>query len=79
MPFTIWWFVDVGHSAGIVAPDRWLAFLSDRDAIQRGTDLLSNVVLSPQVRIVPSLPDSFHLSWLRVGGDMELILDEMAS
>lgn len=79
MPFKIWWFVDVGHSAGIVAPGRWSAFLSDRDAIQRGIELLSNVVLSPQVRIVSSLSDSFHLSWLRVGGDMDLIFDEMAS
>lgn len=39
---------EIGHSAGIVSPDRWLAFLSDRDAIQRGTELLTNVVLSPQ-------------------------------
>ncbi|KAG1745087.1 mitochondrial translation optimization protein [Suillus paluster] len=39
---------EIGHSAGIVSPDRWLAFLSDRDAIQRGTELLTSVVLSPQ-------------------------------
>ncbi|KAG0701445.1 mitochondrial translation optimization protein [Suillus ampliporus] len=39
---------EIGHSAGIVLSDRWLAFLSDRDAIQRGTELLTSVVLSPQ-------------------------------
>ncbi|KAG1748096.1 mitochondrial translation optimization protein [Suillus lakei] len=39
---------EIGHSAGIVSPDRWSAFLSDRDAIQRGTELLTSIVLSPQ-------------------------------
>jgi tRNA uridine 5-carboxymethylaminomethyl modification enzyme len=39
---------EIGHSVGVVSPDRWLAFLSDRDAIQRGTELLTKVVLSPQ-------------------------------
>ncbi|KAG2148898.1 mitochondrial translation optimization protein [Suillus clintonianus] len=39
---------EIGHSAGIVSPDRWLVFLSDRDAIQQGIELLKSVVLSPQ-------------------------------
>ncbi|KAG2113524.1 glucose inhibited division protein A-domain-containing protein [Suillus discolor] len=39
---------EIGYSAGIISPDRWLAFVSDRDAIQRGTELLKSVVLSPQ-------------------------------
>ncbi|KAJ8597288.1 GIDA-domain-containing protein [Rhizopogon salebrosus TDB-379] len=39
---------EIGHSAGIVNPDRWVAFVNDKDAIQRGTELLTNVVLSPQ-------------------------------
>jgi hypothetical protein len=46
--------------------------------MQRGTELLANVVLSPQVRIVSSLSELFYLSWLRVGGDTDLIFDEMA-
>ncbi|OJA17445.1 hypothetical protein AZE42_05936 [Rhizopogon vesiculosus] len=39
---------EIGHSAGIVNPDRWIAFLNDKHAIQRGTELLTNIVLSPQ-------------------------------
>ncbi|KAG2079875.1 mitochondrial translation optimization protein [Suillus cothurnatus] len=32
---------EIGHSVGVVSPDRWLAFL-------KGTELLTKVVLSPQ-------------------------------
>ncbi|KIJ67332.1 hypothetical protein HYDPIDRAFT_173907 [Hydnomerulius pinastri MD-312] len=39
---------EIGHTSGLISPERWAAFLSERDAIQRGTEVLKSVVLSPQ-------------------------------
>ncbi|KIK93256.1 hypothetical protein PAXRUDRAFT_829143 [Paxillus rubicundulus Ve08.2h10] len=37
-----------GHSMGLISLERWATYLSDRDAIQRGTEVLKSTVLSPQ-------------------------------
>ena len=39
-----------GHAAGLISAERWAKYLSDRDAIQHGTDFLKSIVFSPQVR-----------------------------
>ncbi|KAF9220588.1 GIDA-domain-containing protein [Gyrodon lividus] len=39
---------EIGHMAGLISPERWATYLSDRDAMQRGTDVLNSAVLSPQ-------------------------------
>ena len=38
-----------GHAAGLISSERWEKYVSDRDAIQHGTDILKSVILSPQV------------------------------
>ncbi|KAI9570040.1 mitochondrial translation optimization protein [Boletus coccyginus] len=39
---------EIGHAAGLISAERWAKYLSDRDAIQRGTGILRSIVLSPQ-------------------------------
>ncbi|KAH7886739.1 glucose inhibited division protein A-domain-containing protein [Phlebopus sp. FC_14] len=39
---------ELGYAAGLISPERWAAFVSDRDALHRGTEALKSTVLSPQ-------------------------------
>lgn len=47
-----------GRNAGVVSDRRWEAFLSTRDSIRHGMELLEGLVLSPQVCIFSTLPDT---------------------
>jgi tRNA uridine 5-carboxymethylaminomethyl modification enzyme len=79
MPFRSDNDFEKGHSAGIVNSDRWVAFVNDKDAIQRGTELLTNVVLSPQVRVLSNLSELIHSSLARVGENTGSRLGETVS
>ena len=63
-----------GHSAGLISAERLAKYQSDRDGIQRGTDFLKSIVLSPQVREQLAVINKFFFNQANsIGRDTALL------